>query len=228
MIVELEPSIFIKDLLIAFFLFIYILIIVMIVTKQLYKYMINRGLPKNVAVYYNRKIIHITSGGLIGFLTPAIFAEPFTPFIFSIILAFITLYPHLTGNLLEWFQTKDNLYEVNFCIAWGSSVLILWIMLNNPWISILPALFVSLGDAATGIVRNTLFRKRTKHWIGNIAMAAVTAPLGYIFAGISGVIAGVAASIIERFEYKIIDDNILIVLISTLILLILKPTTHLL
>ena len=228
MIVELEPSIFIKDLLVAFFLFIYILIIVMIVTKQLYKYMINKGLPKNVAVYYNRKIIHITSGGLIGFLTPVIFVEHFTPFIFSIILAFITLYPHLTGNLLEWFQTKDNLYEVNFCIAWGSSVLILWIMLNNPWISILPALFVSLGDAATGIVRNTLFRKRTKHWIGNIAMAAVTAPLGYIFAGISGVIAGVAASIIERFEYKILDDNILIVLISTLILLILKSTTHLL
>jgi len=228
MIVELEPSIFIKDLLVAFFLFIYILIIVMIVTKQLYRYMINKGLPKNVAVYYNRKIIHITSGGLIGFLTPVIFAEPFTPFIFSIILAFITLYPHLTGNLLEWFQTKDNLYEVNFCIAWGSSVLILWIMLNNPWISILPALFVSLGDAATGIVRNTLFRKRTKHWIGNIAMTAVTAPIGYIFAGISGVIAGVAASIIERFEYKIIDDNILIVLISTLTLLILKPTTHLL
>jgi len=228
MIVELEPSVFIKDLLMAFFLFIYILIIVMIVTKQLYKYMINKGLPKNVAVYYNRKIIHITSGGLIAFLTPVIFAEPFTPFIFSIILAFITLYPHLTGNLLEWFQTKDNLYEVNFCIAWGSSVLILWIMFNNPWISILPALFVSLGDAATGIVRNTLFRKRTKHWIGNIAMATVTAPLGYIFAGISGVIAGVAASIIERFEYKIIDDNILIVLISTLILLILWPMTHLL
>ena len=112
MIVELEPSIFIKDLLMAFFLFIYILIIVMIVTKQLYKYMINKGLPKNVAVYYNRKIIHITSGGLIAFLTPVIFAEPFTPFIFSIILAFITLYPHLTGNLLEWFQTKDNLYEM--------------------------------------------------------------------------------------------------------------------
>jgi cyanate permease len=190
--------------------------------------MINKGLPKNVAVYYNRKIIHITSGGLIAFLTPIIFAEPFTPFIFSIILAFITLYPHLTGNLLEWFQTKDNLYEVNFCIAWGSSVLILWIMFNNPWISILPALFISLGDAATGIVRNTLFRKRTKHWIGNIAMAAATALIGYIFAGISGVIAGVAASIIERFEYKIIDDNILIVLISTLTLLILWPATHLL
>jgi hypothetical protein len=38
--------------------------------------MIGKGFPKNVAIYYNRKFIHITTGGLIALLLPFLFKEP--------------------------------------------------------------------------------------------------------------------------------------------------------
>lgn len=219
---ELDIKDFLWDFAIAIPLFIYVMLIVSIVTKRLYDYMVGRGVKRNVAVYYNRKIIHVSTGGVIALLVPMIFREPFTPFVFALILAVITLYPHLKGSELSWFQTKDNAYEVNFCIAWGSSILVLWLYFNNAWISILPALFISIGDAVTGVVRNAIFGKRTKHWVGNLAMAVTTIPIGYSLAGIPGAIAGALATIAERFEFGYIDDNILITIVSIAILIALK------
>jgi len=35
-----------------------------------------RGLPENVIVYYNRKIIHILAGGLVAVIIPHTFTTP--------------------------------------------------------------------------------------------------------------------------------------------------------
>jgi dolichol kinase len=215
---------FLHDIIVALPLFVYVLIIVSVVSKHLYNVMIGKGFPKNVAIYYNRKFIHITTGGLIALLLPFLFKEPYTPFAFALILALVTLYPHISKKELEWFQTKDNAYEVNFCIAWGTSILILWLALGDPWKAIVPALFISFGDAVTGVVRNAVFGKRTKHWLGNMAMACTVIPIGYMLTGIVGAIAGAIASAIERLEFGPIDDNILIALSSTTTLLLLHMT----
>jgi len=37
---------------------------------------------------------------------------------------------------------------------------------GNYWFGILPVLFMSVGDAVTGLVRNALFEKRTESWCG--------------------------------------------------------------
>jgi len=182
--------------------------------------MISRGIKHNVAIYFNRKIIHLAAGGIVAVLLPYIFHEPFIPFILSLILALVTYIPHRIGKLMYWFQIEDNMYEVNFCIAWGVSVLVLWLILGDPKMAILPAILISFGDAVTGIVRNILFGRRTKHWIGNIAMASVTIPLGIIYVGIVGGIISIISAIVERFEFKPIDDNILIGLISTAMLIL--------
>ena len=68
-----------------------------------------------------------------------------------------------------------------------------------------------------------LFKKRTKHPIGNVFMAAVCIPLGYFLAGfggiaIGGVIAAIVASTMERYEFGPIDDNILITISSSIVL----------
>jgi hypothetical protein len=215
-------NIALRDVLIAIPLFIYVLIIVSVVTKHLYRVMIEKGIPRNVAIYYNRKIIHITTGGVVALILPVLFKEPFTPFAFALTLGFITLYPHISNKELEWFQVKDNAYEVNFCIAWGTTILILWLALGNPWKAIIPALFISFGDAVTGIVRNAMFGRRTKHWLGNIAMAFIVIPIGYLLAGIPGVVAGSIATVIERLEFGFIDDNILIAFSATATLLLLQ------
>jgi len=200
--------------------FVWVMLVVQVVSKAFFRALMNRGLKRNVAVYYTRKLIHILAGGVVAVLVPYTFREPFIPAIFAGILAVVTYLPHRTGKLMDWFQVSDNAYETNFCIAWGASLLVLWLITGNPFIAVVPPMMISFGDAVTGIVRNAIFGRRTKHWAGNAAMAAVTLPLGFIYAGLSGALAAAASTIIERFEFNPIDDNILIAVVSTLVLLL--------
>ncbi len=216
---DLDPSVLVHDSLIAAGFFAYVMAVVF-GTKKLYDIMVSRGMKRNVAVYYNRKIIHMAAGGVVALALPFVFHEPFIPFVLAMILALFTYIPHKTGKLMYWFQVEENMYEVNFCIAWGIAVLLLWLILGDPRLAILPPMLISFGDAVTGIVRNALFKRRTKHWIGNLAMAGLTIPLGLFYAGIVGGVTSALASVIERFEFNPIDDNILIGLTSTAILLI--------
>ena len=194
-------------------------IAVVVGTKALYDIMRRHGLPHNVAVYYNRKAIHVLAGGVVALLVPLLFSEPWIPFVLALVLALLTYIPHRVGRLMYWFQTEDNMYEVNFCIMWGFSLLILWLLTGDPRVAVFPALLISFGDAVTGIVRNMLFGRRTKHWAGNIAMAALVVPLGFLWLGVWGALAGLIASIVERYEFPPVDDNTLIPLASLAILL---------
>ncbi len=214
-----NPANLVNELAIAALLFVYVMGVIGL-TKVIYHAMRKRGVPHNVAVYYNRKIIHMSAGGFVAILVPFVFTSPLIPFVAALLLALMTYIPHRKGKLMYWFQVEDNMYEVNFCIVWGTSLLILWLIFQNPNIAILPPLLISFGDAVTGIVRNAVFGRRTKHWIGNVAMAAVTIPIGIAFASIPGGIASLAATIVERYEFNPIDDNVLIGLTSTVILLI--------
>jgi hypothetical protein len=108
---------------------------------------------------------------------------------------------------------------------WALAVFILWWVTGSPWIAIIPPAFMAFGDGITGIVRNVAFKERVKHPIGNLYMAGVCIPIGYYFGGIEGialwgVIAAIAASIVEKFEIGPIDDNVLITITSLAILLI--------
>jgi len=192
---------------------------VVVGTKALYDIMRKHGLPHNVAVYYNRKAIHVLAGGVVALLVPLLFSEPWIPFVLALVLALLTYIPHRVGRLMYWFQTEDNMYEVNFCIMWGFSLLILWLLTGDPRVAVFPAFLISFGDAVTGIVRNMLFGRRTKHWAGNIAMAALVVPLGFLWLGVWGALAGLIASIVERYEFPPVDDNTLIPLASLAILL---------
>jgi len=187
-------------------------------SKLLYDALRRRGEPHNVAVYYVRKFIHVFAGGVVALLTPHVFSSPLTPLILGLAMAAF-LAAARRVKPLYWFQVPENHYEVNFAVAWGASITVLWTLLGDPYKAVVPAVFISFGDAATGVVRNAVFKRRTKHWIGNIAMLLVTLPLGYMLAGIPGAVAAVVASVVERYEYGRIDDNVLIALSSTLILL---------
>jgi phytol kinase len=202
-------------------LFIWVMIVVYPITKNLYRYMRNKGLPHVKAVYYNRKIIHILAGGLVALTVPYLFQTPLLPGILAAVLAIATYLPHRSGRLMYWFQVEDNMYEVNFCIMWGIVISLAWLIFHNWWYGVIPVAFMAFGDGVTGIVRNMLYNRRTKAWIGNIAMAILTIPIGYITLGYIGGLAGLIASITEHFEIKpIIDDNITVPLISFLTLLI--------
>lgn len=190
-------------------------------TKIAYKLMAKFNLKHNVAVYYNRKIIHMMAGGVTALVVPYCFSSPLIPFLFAIMLGFLIYLPHRRGKLMTWFQTSDNTYEVYFCFAWGFSLLVLWLVTKNPYYAVIPPLFISFGDAITGVIRNTVYKRRTKSWLGNLGMLAVTTVIGYYYARYPGVIAGVVSTVVEHFEIApYIDDNILISIASSTVILV--------
>jgi dolichol kinase len=203
-------------------LFAWVIFTAYFLTANLYTYMKDCGLENNVAVYYNRKVIHILTGGVVAILVPFIFKTPILPFTMAMLLAVFLYIPHKRGRLLYWFQTEDNSYEVSFCIMWGTILTLGWILSEgNFWFGVLPVIFMSVGDAVTGVVRNLLYKKRTKSWWGNLAMASFSIPTGAVL-GAAGIMAGTVASFIEHFEANPIDDNITVPLSSFIILLLAK------
>jgi len=205
-------------------LFTWILLLIGFLTKKLYVFMIKKNkLQHGVAVYYNRKIIHIFAGGLAAFACPFYFKTPLMPLIFASILAVITYIPHRTGKLLYWFQVPENKYEVHFCIMWGAGLTAGWLLTGNPWFGVLPIIFMSIGDAVTGLLRNAMFKRRTKSWWGNLAMALTTIPIGAAILGIPGAITASICSFVEHYEFGVIDDNITVPLTA---LLLLVALTH--
>lgn len=199
--------------------FTWVLFVVGALTYLCYKIM-TKKVPDRVAVYYNRKIIHILAGGLIGYLVPFTFSTPFYPLILSMVLGVFTLLPHLTNRIMYWFQTSDNVYEVHFCLSWGLILTAGWFLTGgNFWFGVIPIMFMAFGDAVTGLIRNAMFKRRTKSWWGNLAMAIVDTIIGLRLA-LPGVIAGLFSSVIEHFEFGPIDDNITVPASAFLILML--------
>lgn len=194
-------------------------------TKNLYSWMVGRVYKKEIAIYYNRKIIHILAGGVVVLIVPFVFHSPYYPLLAGIVIGLIMYIAHKSGKLLYWFQTKRDLNDVTFCFMWGLAIFILWQFLGNKWIAIIPPAFIAFGDGITGIVRNIAFHERKKHPIGNVYMMGICIPIGYFFANIAGlaiwgVLAAIVASLFERYEFGFIDDNVLITLSATLVLFI--------
>lgn len=203
-------------------LFVWVIFVVAILTRSLYYWMLKRGVENNVAVYFNRKVVHIFAGGICAAVVPFVFETPILPLVFAMFLAILTYVPHKLGKILFWFQTEENMYEVTFAIMWGLIIALGWFLSKgNFWFGILPVLFMAVGDALTGIVRNVIYRRRTKSWWGNLTMALFAIPLGAML-GFAGILAGAVASVIEHFEFYPIDDNATVPSISFLILLLAK------
>lgn len=206
------------DLVAALVLFGYVSV-VLILSKKLYEAIRGMGVSHVRSAYFVRKYIHVFGGGVVALLTPFVFHTPIIPLAVGLLLAAGLALFRATGRLLYWFQVPDNAYEVNFCAAWGIGIAALWLATGDPRIAVAPALLISFGDAVTGVVRNLLIKRRSKHWAGNVAMAALTTPLlGAILGGV-GAFTALVASAAERLEFGPIDDNVIIVVVSTLILL---------
>ncbi len=197
-----------EEIVASIILLLYVSVIVFVVTRKLYEKYVDRVGDRRMR-YYNRKIIHIFAGGVVALLVPYIYKGPLIPFVLGILLAIAVLIPYLRGRIYEWFQVPDNMYDVNFCIVWGIMFPISYYIWGDMTYAVVLISFMAFGDAVTGIVRNYLFKRRTKHWIGNLAMFIVSAPIAYFYIGWIGILAALVASIAEHFEYKWIDDNVL-------------------
>ena len=208
------------DLILSIPLFLWVLFVVHFLSRWVCNWSIKRGYPKNSGIYFGRKIIHIFASGIAAILLPFFFKEPFLPFFYALILAIYTWWPHRKNRLHQWFQVKENIYEVNFSIMWGVVILIGWFLDKSFWLGVIPALFMSIGDGVTGIVRNIKYKKRTKAWEGSLAMFITCTVIGGLKFGLPGILAATLATFAERTE--IIDDNISVPLVSFSTLYFLK------
>ncbi len=216
------------DLIITVPFFLWVLFVVKYFSRWIYDLAVKKGYPQDSATYFGRKAIHIFASGSIALSLPFLFKEPFLPFLSALILAVYTYFPHRKGQLYQWFQIKDNFKEVNFCLMWGLVILFGWFFDRTFWLGVIPALFLSFGDGVTGIVRNIKYKKRTKAWEGSLAMLICCSLIG-IKMGFAGILAAVFATIVERvvpIDSNIIDDNILIPLVSFLVLLFFQTCIH--
>lgn len=204
---------------------VYVLAVVFL-TRIPYRMMVDRGVQPIRAVYYNRKLVHMAGGGIPSLFVPLVFTDFWYPMLGGVILGIFLHVAHATDRRLYWFQIEQNRNDVSFALMWWVSLAFLWWLLGDPWLAILPALFMSFGDGVTGVVRNYLIRRRSKHVVGNICMALVSVPLAWGVASqadpalpLWGIIAALVASVVERYEFGPVDDNVLIAVASTSILL---------
>lgn len=196
-------------------------------TKLPYTMMVRRGMEHIRAVYYNRKIVHMLAGGIGSLSVPFLFTDVWYPFVSGMLLTLLLYASHRAGVVMHWFQTDQNQNDVKFGLMWFTSISFIWWMVGDPWLAIVPSLFMAFGDGVTGIVRNAVVRKRSKSPIGNVFMLIVSAPLGWFAAKagepsipVWGLIAAIVATLVERYEFGPVDDNILITACATAVLMI--------
>ena len=193
--------------------------------KPFYDYLRKQGSEHMVAVYYNRKVAHMLAGGVPIIASPMVFDNPIWVLIGGVLGSIALAATHILDRRLWWMQTEQNMNDATFALMLGLSVFVIWEYSDEPWLAILPSLFMAFGDGVTGIIRNKMFKKRTKSAWGNVGMAALCIPLGYIIGAMAepqiplwGLIAGIVASFVERYEFGPIDDNVLIVVFSSIVL----------
>jgi hypothetical protein len=201
-----------------------------------FKAMVARGMEPIRAVYFIRKIVHMMAGGVGSLMVPLVFSDPWYPLIAALLLTIFTLLTHLFGLRLYWFQTQENRNDVKFALMWAFSVSTLWWIFEDPWLAILPSLYMAFGDGVTGIARNFIIRRRSKSPIGNLFMLLICVPMGWAIGGHAnppipewGILSAVVATFVERYEFGPIDDNVLITLSASAVLIlgiIVGPVLH--
>ena len=190
--------------------------VLLLASRWLYNYVVKRGWDPKRGTYLGRKFVHIFGAGVVAVTLPFEFHEPLLPFLFAMTLAVLTYTLHRTNHIWYWFQDSANLSETYFAITWGAAVLLTWFVDRTFLLAVVPTLFMAWGEGVTGVVRNLMYKRRTKAWEGSLAMLVVCIAVGALM-GLAGILAGAVATAVERVEG--LDDNISIPIASLAILI---------
>ncbi len=190
-------------------LFVWMFVVMQFLSRWAYGYCKRfEGVP---CEYVGRKVVHSAGGGIVTLLIPIFYEGQFWIVVVSAFLLAGYVVFRRKWRPMYWFQVRENAYEVHFALAYGT-VLAVGVAVGNVWVGLIPMLFMSFGDSATGLVRACRQRRHVKSWDGTIAMLAVCICFGVWRLGLYGVPVAVGASLVERVPG--VDDNVTIPVLS--------------
>jgi phytol kinase len=200
----LETILIITGLLLVWNLF-----VIHYLAKWVYNYVKHyKDIP---AAYVGRKIVHIFGGGITAILIPIFYQGYYELVTISAFGLAAYLLFRRRYRPLNWFQIKENMYEVHFAFAYGT-ILMIGVLLQNLMIGLIPLYFMSFGDSATGLIRAVTQKRHVKSWEGSLAMFIICSIIGYTLLGMYGILIGAIATLVEKIPG--IDDNITVPIIT--------------
>lgn len=198
-------------------------VVLITVLVLLFLYMANMAYDKGMENYLSRKISHF-GGGVAFLLCALLFSKPWWPLILAGGFVFLlggarflkpTLFRGTGGS-----ARSHAFAEVFFPLA-GGLALLNWVWSGNPFLGVLPGMYLGFGDQCTGLVRSWHCKREKKGWCGTMAMLVICLLVSYLLEPFwVGAVMAVTATLAERFTPLTkgwIDDNWVLTLSSALV-----------
>ena len=187
-------------------------------------YLANLFYDLNVPQYISRKIGHL--GGATAFLLcPFVFSSFWWPLMlttgFTLLLLYARLFKPETFRGVGGSGRPGALAEIHFPATGIVLIGVLWGILNQPWLAIVPLAFMGAGDAITGLIRSKVYGREIKGNWGSLGMVVTCLILAYFIQPYwIGVLGAVTAVLAEKYTKttKYIDDNLTIPLASAVVM----------
>jgi len=195
-------------------------------------YLANLFYDYEIPQYISRKLGHF--GGCVGFLLcPLLFESFWWPFIlttgFTALLLYARMFRPTTFRGVGGSGRLEALAEIHFPATGIVLIGILWGIVNEPWLAIVPLAFMGGGDAVTGLIRSKVYGKEIKGNWGSLGMFATCLVLAYFVTPYwIGVAGAITAVITEKFTRttRYVDDNLTIPLSSALVMGVLHTLVY--
>ena len=187
-------------------------------------YLANLFYDYHIPQYISRKLGHL--GGCVGFLLcPLLFSDSRWPILltagFTALLLYARAFRPATFRGVGGSGRAEALAEIHYPATGILTIGILWGVLGQPWLAIVPLTFMGAGDAVTGLIRNKVYGKEIKGFWGSVGMLIVCLLLSYfIHPYWIGAVGAFTAVLAEKFTKttKYVDDNLTVPLLSAVVM----------
>uniref|UniRef100_A0A6M3M8N6 Phosphatidate cytidylyltransferase n=1 Tax=viral metagenome TaxID=1070528 RepID=A0A6M3M8N6_9ZZZZ len=190
-------------------------------------YLSNLFYDYSIPQYISRKLGHL--GGCVGFLLcPLLFTSFWWPLIlttgFTILLLYARAFKPTAFRGVGGSGRPHALAEVHFPATGIVTIGVCWGIMGEPWLAIVPLMFMGAGDAITGLIRSKVYGREVKGNWGSLGMLVTCLVLAYFIEPYwIGAIGAVTAVMAERFTptRKFLDDNLSVPFSSALVMALL-------
>jgi len=188
-------------------------------------YLSNLMYDYQVPQYISRKIGHGV-GGMGYLLSVLLFQEPWYPLVlsggFTILLWGARFVRPSTFRGVGGSGRSHAFAEIWFPLAGTISILVGWVWLGNPWLAVVPILYMAWGDMLTGLIRSKVYRCEVKGNWGSLGMLIACLMAGVLFSpywiAACGAVVGTLAERFTPLSKGFWDDNWTIIISSLLIM----------